>query len=138
MLGNAVRALRTTRFLSVLFVQVEQSQKPCNPFVNFLLEPHPLLFSVTHISWSLICNGDAAEDESVAVVFGGGARFTDTFEQLPYSSILPLSNKPLAGPHVDCLSLQLEVLRQEDKETEKTTLKLLNGKPLTSKHVKFT
>lgn len=70
--------------------------------------------SVTHISRALIRRRDAAEDEGITVVFGGGARFADAFEQLPYGSILPLPDEPLAGTHVDSLGLQLEVLRQEE------------------------
>lgn len=72
--------------------------------------------SVTHISWPLICDGDAAEDEGVAVVFGGGARLADTLEQLTYGFVLPLSDEPLASPHVHRLGLELEVLRQEERE----------------------
>lgn len=83
--------------------------------------------SVTHISGSLICNGNTAENEGIAVVFGGGAWFTDTFEQLPYSSILPLSDEPLAGPHVDRLGLQLEVLKKgRDVEEEHLNHRLVN------------
>lgn len=88
--------------------------------------------SVTHISWSLICDGDAAQDEGVAVVFCGGARFTDTFKQLPYGSILPLTDEPLACPHVDRLGLQLEVLRQKEKE-ETATFLTFTPKPVNSK-----
>lgn len=68
--------------------------------------------AVTHISGALICNRDAAEDEGITVIFGGSARFTNTFKQLPHSSVLPLSDKPLASVHINRLSLQLEVLRQ--------------------------
>lgn len=70
--------------------------------------------SVTHISWALICDRDAAEDEGIAVIFGGGARFPDALEQLAHGSVLPLSDKPLARAHVDRLGLQLKVLRQEE------------------------
>lgn len=104
-----------------------------NPIHNQdLLYQYTPKVSVTHISWSLICDGDAAQDEGVAVVFGGSARFTDTFKQLPYSSVLPLTDKPLACPHVDRLGLQLEVLRQkESKET--SALLTFNPKPVKSK-----
>lgn len=78
--------------------------------------------AVTYVSRPLLGNGDTAEDEGIAVVFGGSARFTDTFEQLPYGSVLPLSDKPLAGPHVHRLGLQLKVLQQEEGAKEKANM----------------
>lgn len=81
--------------------------------------------SPTHISWSLICNGDTAEDEGVAVVLCGGARLANTLEQLPHGSVLSLTDEPLAGPHVHSLGLQLEVLRQEEREKDKTETSIL-------------
>lgn len=84
--------------------------------------------SVTYISWSLICNRNVVEDEGITVIFGGSARLANTFEQLPHGSILPLTDEPLAGSHVDGLSLQLEVLQQDAREKEMTDISTFEWK----------
>lgn len=80
--------------------------------VSFSLFQCILNIWVTHIGWSFICDGHAAEDEGITVILCGGARFTHTFEELPHGSELSLSDKTLTCSDVDGLGLQLEVLRQ--------------------------
>lgn len=76
------------------------------------------LGSITHIGWRLFSSRDVAEDQGVAVVFGGGSRLPDTLQQLPHGSVMPLPDQLLTRPHIDRLGIQLEVLRQEDIRTD--------------------
>lgn len=66
--------------------------------------------SAPYVCRRLVCGSDAAEEQRVAVAFGGRAGLSHAFQQLPHGGKLPLPDEPLPRPDVHRRGVQLEVL----------------------------